>query len=323
MIVLATIVQPRRSPGSSVGLRAGTRRRDSSFRAAALSRRVLGPHLRVQLLEQRELLGPRTPARQQPEREGDPIARARAAFGHHPLGDRARGFEILRIVEQHQRLQRRVRALAGDGAEQPFGRVEVDRRRRRRRPLPDGVEAAAIEIVALAFDVVRRVPRRERFPQAGRLIRIDARSADRRGPSGRSPRARRRGSARRPADTTVRARAIRSPDPARASSHRSPTTADTWPTSRSASAAPSDSTPTRRTSSPASPAARVRRQASLVAEIRGRGDEPAAEEQRPVAVDHHARGERMARARAASARDRAGSAAGPSASRRSPAACPA
>ena len=60
------------------------------------------------------------------------------------------------------------------------------------------------------------------------------------------------------------------------------------PTARSAAAAPSGSSPdsTNVTASQSS-SSRVGRQLALVAEVLRRGDEPAAEEHRPVAVDDH------------------------------------
>ena len=172
-----------------------------------------------------------TPARHEPERVGDPLAPARAALGHRPLGNRARGFDVLRIVQQHERLQRRARALAADRAEQPFGRVEVDRRRRRRRSLPDRVEAAAVQ---------RRRPcpaRRSsrcasRAPPTGRAADTDRRSA-RRSSSTSSPLA-------ASAPSRICSAASRYDGPRASHSfagsraqrlrRRRPTTAGTWPT---------------------------------------------------------------------------------------------
>ena len=92
------------------------------------------------------------------------------------LGERPRRFDELRIVQQHQRLQRRDRGFAPGDADLARRGVERGHRRRRRGPPPEGVEAAAIELrpgvlrVGLAGAGL--------LPQPGRLIRLDARAAD-------------------------------------------------------------------------------------------------------------------------------------------------
>ena len=97
-----------------------------------------------------------------------------------PLGQVAGRFDELRIVERHQRLQRRVRPLADHRARFAARRVEHVHRRRRRRPLPERVHAAAIERLARVLLVIARVAadHRHGFPHAGRLIRLHARAAD-------------------------------------------------------------------------------------------------------------------------------------------------
>ena len=64
-------------------------------------------------------------------------------------GQRARGLERRRIVEQRQRLQRRVGADAAHRAELAAGGVERHEARIRRRAAPERVEAAAVPILAL------------------------------------------------------------------------------------------------------------------------------------------------------------------------------
>ena len=58
------------------------------------------------------------------------------------------GLDELRVVERDQRLQRRVGPLAADGADLAARGVEDVHRGRRRGPLPEGVQAAAVEALA-------------------------------------------------------------------------------------------------------------------------------------------------------------------------------
>ena len=113
--------------------------------------------------------------------ERDPACRRRAAFADHALARAPRAAStILRIVQQHQRLQRRAGALAIDRAEEALGGVEGDRRRRRRRCASRPCRGCAGGGRRPCPCVGRRVARGERLPQPGRLVRIDARAADRR-----------------------------------------------------------------------------------------------------------------------------------------------
>ena len=73
-------------------------------------------------------------------------ARRTPGFLQHAFGKHARSLEIGRIVQQHQRLQRRVRDGAARGALLAIGRIEGRHLRRRRRALPERVHAAAIQI---------------------------------------------------------------------------------------------------------------------------------------------------------------------------------
>ncbi len=118
-----------------------------------------------------------------------------------------------------QRLQRRVGPLAADGAGLAAGRVEDVHRRRRRGPLPERVQAAAVQALARVALVVARVAadHRHRFPHAVGLIRLDARPADLAAPAGRWRPGRSRGPSRRPCGTAGRATATGSAGPSPAS----------------------------------------------------------------------------------------------------------
>ena len=72
--------------------------------------------------------------------------------------EHARGFDVGRIVQQHQRLQRRVRSRADRGAFLARRRVERHQARMQERPLPPRVQPAAILILAV---IVRPFARRE------------------------------------------------------------------------------------------------------------------------------------------------------------------
>ena len=254
MTVVATIVQAATSPGSSARLRRYSPT-DSSLSAASLSRAYSARMSEYSALSSSSSL---LSGRRLVSSLKANVMRSRgcsASFHDHPLRQHARGFEILRIVQQHQRLQRRIRALAVDGAEEPLGRVEADRRMaaattasRRCRGCGDRDPPHA-PARTWSRSGWRALPRARAAGTDRRLARRQC------GPGGRWPQARCRESARPPVDTTVRVRATRSPDPAPAASRRAANPADTWPTTQSASATPSGSTPNRRTSSPASRAA--------------------------------------------------------------------
>ncbi len=96
----------------------------------------------------------------QPEGERRPGPRIRHAGD--ALGQRPRRLERRAIVQQRQRLQRRVGAHAPRRAVLAAGRVERHLHRIRRRPAQERVEAAAVAILALALDppilVVGHVP---------------------------------------------------------------------------------------------------------------------------------------------------------------------
>ena len=97
-------------------------------------------------------------------------------FSQQPLGKRPGRFDECRIVEQRQRLLRRV-------AHDPDGRaflarrgVEIRQHRMQERPLPVHVDATAILPIIDIGDVVA-VRELQRVVVIVRLIRFDARSA--------------------------------------------------------------------------------------------------------------------------------------------------
>src|SRR5580658_1291517 len=97
-----------------------------------------------------------------------------------PLRQHARGFDKLRIVHGDQGLQWRVGALAAHGAVFTRRRVEDIHGRRRGAALPEGVHAAAVELVAGIALVEAGVAlvHRDGFPDSIGLIRLHAGAAD-------------------------------------------------------------------------------------------------------------------------------------------------
>src|SRR5262249_50297043 len=78
-------------------------------------------------------------------------------------------------------LQRRVGERAANGADLPLRGIEDREGGVEDRPLPEGVEAAPVEVgpVVLHVRLLRLVPRRELPPEIARLIGLHARSAGR------------------------------------------------------------------------------------------------------------------------------------------------
>src|SRR6185436_9566318 len=93
------------------------------------------------------------------------------------LGEHARGFDVDRIVEQIERLERCVRRAAADRALLARRRIEVQEARVQERSLPGRVYAAPVEVLAVARRVLalRKVQRGE---IASRLDRADAGTAE-------------------------------------------------------------------------------------------------------------------------------------------------
>ena len=95
----------------------------------------------------------------------------------HPGRQHARRLDVGRVVEQDQRLERRVRPRALDHALLPRRGVEGQQARVEERPLPVGVEAAAILVVAVVGVILAR-GEVEEDPVARRLVGLDAGPAD-------------------------------------------------------------------------------------------------------------------------------------------------
>ena len=102
---------------------------------------------------------------------------------HDPLSKRARRLDKLHIVQQHQRLKRRVRARAINGADLAVGRIKQRHARWRERALPIAVHAAAIELLAvILMKGLRRCAARtvvaDLAPRIAGRVRIHSRAAD-------------------------------------------------------------------------------------------------------------------------------------------------
>ena len=102
------------------------------------------------------------------------LVRTHAAFAKHPAGHMTRGFNHLGIVQQHQRLQRCARGLSPDDAVAAVGCIQRHHGRWGHGPFPIGVEAAPIELVALAQLIVTAT--HGHLPETVRMIRLHARS---------------------------------------------------------------------------------------------------------------------------------------------------
>ena len=102
-------------------------------------------------------LGGRETSEHRAEAMDDALARRGAAFGHEPCGQGTGRFEVLHIVHQLERLERRVAALAPCTKLFAVRRVEIDQERRRRRPLEKNIETAAVECVPVILRVVRGI----------------------------------------------------------------------------------------------------------------------------------------------------------------------
>ena len=101
--------------------------------------------------------------------------RLAAAF-HFRFRETARSLDKLRIVQRHERLQRRVRALAAHRASLARRRVEDLHVWRRRLAFPKVVDRPAIQILARVLRVTRTAEAHD-FPDVGRLVRLRPRPA--------------------------------------------------------------------------------------------------------------------------------------------------
>ena len=179
-MTLATVVQAASSAGSSLG---------SAFDSPTCSNfprriRIRGgrPQSRARPVPQNlPLLGRGLARGGQPEREVDACRRIAARLDDHALRQRPRRLHVSRIVQQHQRLQRRVGAGAARGAFFAIRRVERVQRRGRGSALPERVHAAPVKIRARARRISLRgidVAIRGLFPQPFGLIGEHARSTE-------------------------------------------------------------------------------------------------------------------------------------------------
>ena len=98
-------------------------------------------------------------------------------LGHDALGEGARCFDKLRIVQQGERLQGRVRARAPDDAILARGSVEQEHVGRRALSLPVDVEAATVRGRTGVGHIFLRIIVRDRLPKSGRLPGFHAVSA--------------------------------------------------------------------------------------------------------------------------------------------------
>src|SRR3954469_3905028 len=112
---------------------------------------------------------------QEPEDIRKLRVRSAAAILEHPLGEPARGFGQLRVVEKDKRLERGARGLAAHDTNVSFRGVERDHGRRRRSAFPEGVEAATIQAIAFVAFIMRA---RLFLPEPFGLIWFRRRSAD-------------------------------------------------------------------------------------------------------------------------------------------------
>lgn len=111
------------------------------------------------------------------EGEVESVTRSGTAVSQNRFGEGSRGFDVARIVEQDQRLQRRVRACSVGGAFLAVGGVEREQAGMQVLPLPVRVEAAAVQ--ALASIVLPFTSREVEVREVARgLIRLDAFAAE-------------------------------------------------------------------------------------------------------------------------------------------------
>ena len=114
-IRLAAIVQAANSLTSSVSLRFDSPTA-SSFAAAVLVCLIFGQLLLEHLEQHGQFVGGRRPCGGQPERIRGPLGAATRRLRSSSLGQAPGGLDILHVVHQHQRLQRRVGARTAHGA---------------------------------------------------------------------------------------------------------------------------------------------------------------------------------------------------------------
>ena len=115
------------------------------------------------------------------EQHAEAIAQAAggvgATFLHHALAERAGGFDEGDVVHEVEGLHGSVGAGFADDAGLATGGVEGHHHGRRDGAFPERVEAAAVEVVAVALSVVH-VLHGGLFPESGGLIGHDGRATD-------------------------------------------------------------------------------------------------------------------------------------------------
>ncbi len=108
------------------------------------------------------------------ECRGEPRFGRRAEIPHHPFGEGSRRLDVRDVVQHVECLERRIRPRFAHDAGLTAGRVERDHGGRGNGPLPERVEAAAIEIRAVVLDVFGVG---QLVPEPGRLVRFHGRTA--------------------------------------------------------------------------------------------------------------------------------------------------
>ena len=126
------------------------------------------------LLQERRFVGLGRAAEGVAEGEDKTAIQIGRSLGEHALRKPARGFDVGRVVHKDERLERRLRALAEEGADLAVGRVEGGERRVVGRAAPEDIHAASVEIAALVL-LVGGV---DAVPDAGRLVGLHAGPAD-------------------------------------------------------------------------------------------------------------------------------------------------
>ena len=122
-----------------------------------------------------------------------------AAFRQNSFGKHPGRFDVLRVVQQLQGLERRIAAVAPAAGLFAVRRVEVGHVRRRGGAFEEGVQRPAIDRVALVALVEPGVRSRvrDRLPDVIRLVRLHALAAECEVQAGRRRRGRCRALARR------------------------------------------------------------------------------------------------------------------------------
>ena len=296
--MLATVVQAASSPGRA-WRSTGDSPTATASRAASWSLRYCANSCALDVLQHAHFLGVGLARGGQPECEADAAAGILAAFVQHALGQRARRLHVSRIVQQHQRLQRRVGHGAARRALLAVRRVEGNQRRRRHGALPERVHAAAVQIVAMALHISLRGVNRRRTPSPPTAPWADTgRRWGRRALVQQSAHAtaRCRAPSRRAGGSAGRAPAAGSPDPSPAVPASRARTAGRPRKSRSAAAWRLRPSRVRMNSvASQSSSSGCYGRLALRAEILGGLDDAGAEIHLPVAIHRHARGQRIAR----------------------------